>query len=275
MLERFYGVGWERRWLARLDGRGIPGEAGYKLRLRTTLALLRPPRGAFRVLDLGCGVGIYAVQVALRFPRARVVGIDLSPAHVEAARRLADRMGVAQRAQFAVGDAMAPEVGEPVQIALAAEVIEHLPDPLPCLARLAGLVPSGGQVLVSVPQRLPEEPDGPWVFHRRPAGGNYDSVESADPAALGEGGEIYTYYHRHYRAPELDDLLRRAGLEIRRRRACFWQRPAPRRGGLARLLDYALQRSALRPLDRALLWWDGTARAQTLIRDCRPAGGPR
>ena len=271
-LARFYVFGWERRWLARLDDRGIPGDAGYKLRLRNTLALLRPPPGPFRLLDVGCGVGIYAAQIARRFPRARILGIDLSPAHVEAARSLAARLGVSDRVGFQVGDALALEVTEPPHVILAAEVIEHLVDPLPCLVRLAHLVAPGGQVLLSVPQKLPHEPEGPWIYHRRPTGGNYDSLEDTDRARLGEGSEVYTYYHRHYRSEELDDLLRGAGLVIRRRRVCFWQRPPHRADAVSRWLDYCNQRSAIPALDQVLIRLDGPEYAHNLIRDCAPAG---
>ncbi len=271
-LARFYTFGWERRWLGWLDGQGVPGDAGYKLRLRNTLALIRPPAGSFRLLDLGCGVGIYAVQLARRFPGAQILGIDLSPPQIEAARSLAARLGVSGRVHFEVGDALALEVKEPPHVVLAAEVIEHLVDPSPCLSRLASLVAPGGQVLISVPQRLPHEPDGPWIYHRRPTGGNYDSIEDTDRARLGEESEVYTYYHRHYRSEELDELLRRAGLVIRRRRVCFWQRPPHRAGAIWRWLDYCNQRTAFPGLDQLLIRRDGPQYAHNLIRDCATAG---
>lgn len=270
-LKRFYAYGWERRWLAGLDSEGIPGDAGYKLRLRVTLSLLRPPCTTFRVLDLGCGVGVYATQIARRFPRARIVGIDLSPTHVDAASSLAARLGVTERVQFEVGDALDLKIDEPPDIVIAAEVVEHLPDPVPCLNRLATLVKPGGQVLISVPQLGPAEAPGPWVYHRQPTGGNYDSIEHADPSRFGEAAEVYTYYHRHFHPDELDAFLQRCGLGIQRWRACFWQRPPGRSGKVWRFFDYVNQRAALPVFDRALLSLDGPRYAQTLIRDCIPA----
>ncbi|KXX82518.1 Trans-aconitate 2-methyltransferase [Madurella mycetomatis] len=38
-----------------------------------------PEAGEFRILDLGCGTGIWAIDMADEFPRASVLGVDLSP----------------------------------------------------------------------------------------------------------------------------------------------------------------------------------------------------
>jgi SAM-dependent methyltransferase len=63
--------------------------------------LTEPPR---RVLDLGTGTGKAARVVAKRFPQAEVVGVDLSPAMIEEARRVlpAELSG---RVRFEVADA--------------------------------------------------------------------------------------------------------------------------------------------------------------------------
>ena len=59
-----------------------------------------------RVLDLGTGTGLAARFVARRYPRAEIVGVDLSPAMVDEAERLlpADLDG---RVTFRVADASA------------------------------------------------------------------------------------------------------------------------------------------------------------------------
>ena len=51
----------------------------------------RPPgrTGGFAWCDLGCGSGLTAATLAASHPEGRFVGIDLMPAHVENARRLA------------------------------------------------------------------------------------------------------------------------------------------------------------------------------------------
>ncbi len=57
-----------------------------------------------RVLDLGTGTGVVALALAERYPEAEVVGIDLSPAMIEEARRKLPA-DPASRVRFEVGDA--------------------------------------------------------------------------------------------------------------------------------------------------------------------------
>jgi SAM-dependent methyltransferase len=59
-----------------------------------------------RVLDLGTGTGKAARAAADRFPGAEVVGVDLSPAMIEEARRLLPT-NLAGRVRFEVADASA------------------------------------------------------------------------------------------------------------------------------------------------------------------------
>ncbi len=56
----------------------------------------RPPdlSRAFTYADLGCGHGLTALVVAATCPQAEVWGFDFNPAHIESARRLADRAGI-------------------------------------------------------------------------------------------------------------------------------------------------------------------------------------
>jgi ubiquinone/menaquinone biosynthesis C-methylase UbiE len=63
-----------------------------------------PPPG--RVLDLGTGTGVVALALADRYREAEIVGIDLSPAMIEEARRKLPPE-LAGRVRFEVGDASA------------------------------------------------------------------------------------------------------------------------------------------------------------------------
>jgi ubiquinone/menaquinone biosynthesis C-methylase UbiE len=74
----------------------------------TTLnaALDRLDQTPRRVLDVGTGTGIAARGLARRFPDAEIVGLDLSPAMIEGARRLLPGE-LEPRIRFEVGDASA------------------------------------------------------------------------------------------------------------------------------------------------------------------------
>jgi len=58
-----------------------------------------------RVLDLGCGIGGPARYLATTFG-CKVIGVDLSPAFIDAAIYLTERCDLSDRVSFQVGDAM-------------------------------------------------------------------------------------------------------------------------------------------------------------------------
>ncbi|WP_376795806.1 class I SAM-dependent methyltransferase [Thermogemmatispora sp.] len=62
---------------------------------------------AGRVLDLACGPGGWALELAYRFPRTEVVGIDLSAQVIEHARTQARSRGL-ENVRFLVGNVMEP-----------------------------------------------------------------------------------------------------------------------------------------------------------------------
>jgi len=78
----------------------------------TTLnaALDRLDQTPRRVLDVGTGTGIAARGLARRFPDAEIVGLDLSPAMIEEARRLLPAE-LEPRIRFEVADASALPFG--------------------------------------------------------------------------------------------------------------------------------------------------------------------
>lgn len=59
-----------------------------------------------RALDVGTGTGAGAMEIAKRFPKAEIVGVDVSPAMLDEARRLAPEL------EFVRGDASALPFGE-------------------------------------------------------------------------------------------------------------------------------------------------------------------
>ncbi len=92
-----------RRQFDRLAA-GWEGRLGPEALLPLNAALERLPSPPRRVLDLGTGTGKAARVVASRFPEAEVVGVDLSPAMIEEARKVLPTE-LSGRVRFEVADA--------------------------------------------------------------------------------------------------------------------------------------------------------------------------
>jgi SAM-dependent methyltransferase len=91
--ERFFRPG----YAAHLVAEWLPALAGVEAKLRA---------GAL-VADVGCGFGTSTVVMAQAFPESRFTGFDYHPSSIAAARRAAERAGVADRVQFEVASAQA------------------------------------------------------------------------------------------------------------------------------------------------------------------------
>ena len=95
-----------------------------------------------RVLDVGTGTGKGARAIAVRFPEADVVGVDLSPAMVDEARRLlAGELGGRVRFETADAEELPFEDGEFDLVVLL--------NMIPFFGELARVTARGGTVVVA------------------------------------------------------------------------------------------------------------------------------
>jgi len=115
-----------------------------------------------RLLDLGCGAGMFARAAADR--GAQVTGIDVDPAAVHLAA------AAVPEGHFTLGDAHHPPPG-PFDVVAAVQALMHVADPV---AVLAGAARSGAVVAVTVWGREREcgvrvfgEALAPWLGPRR------------------------------------------------------------------------------------------------------------
>ena len=119
-----------------------------------------PPR---RILDVGAGTGNGALALARRFAEAEVIALDLSAPLLERLRDKAGRLGLADRIHTVRADLDAawPAVGDPVDLAWAANSLHHLADPDRVLTEVFGAVRPGGLLAVveldSFPRFLPAD----------------------------------------------------------------------------------------------------------------------
>jgi ubiquinone/menaquinone biosynthesis C-methylase UbiE len=119
-----------------------------------------PPVGpGLRVLDVGCGTGAIARQVAGRVAPGEVVGVDRHAAQVRTARRLAAAVG---NLRFLCGDATRLALSDASFDGVYGRfVLEHVSDPRAALAEMCRVVRPGGWLCVY------EWEPGSFVYHPR------------------------------------------------------------------------------------------------------------
>ncbi len=63
-----------------------------------------------QIVEFGPGTGVIGLSLLTRWPSAQLFAVDLNPDAVELSRENADRLGVVDRADFVVGDALLVEL---------------------------------------------------------------------------------------------------------------------------------------------------------------------
>jgi len=115
-----------------------------------SLAALAPKAGE-RLLDLGCGLGQFARDVA-RASGVPAVGVELRDGQLARARALAAEAGEPELADLRAGDAAAPplQAGEwgTFDVVHARFLLEHVRDPLAVVRVMARAVRPGGRVVL-------------------------------------------------------------------------------------------------------------------------------
>jgi ubiquinone/menaquinone biosynthesis C-methylase UbiE len=101
-----------------------------------------------RVLDIGCGSGVYAADFARR-GASRVVGVDFSGNMLKLAREEAVGSGVGNVCEFVQANFLEAELADRFDVAIAMGVFDYLPEPVPFLRKMVSL--TGDKVIVSFP----------------------------------------------------------------------------------------------------------------------------
>ena len=204
-----------------------------------------PYRDDRSILVAGCGTS-QAAKHALRWPNAKVVGIDVSKKSIRETRKLKQRYGLDNLELVQLPVEKAADLGREFDHIVCTGVLHHLADPDAGLRALRGVLAEGGamQVMVYAPygragiyliqnycrhlgiapttreirdltqvlQSLPEtHPLAPLMAN---------APDFADPAALADA--LLNPQDRPYSVPEFMDFLDRSGVKFGR-----WVRQAP------------------------------------------------
>ena len=103
-----------------------------------------------QILMLGCGTGVEVRILAGRSDFAgKAVGVDISPALIEAARRFAVEDGVDKNVEFQVGDAHDLEYADDsFDVVIAHTLMSHLVNPLAVIREMARIVRPGCKIAI-------------------------------------------------------------------------------------------------------------------------------
>lgn len=126
-----------------------------------------------RILDIGCGAGVFFDALE---PFGHVEGVESDRASVERSGRWRSRIHVGELASF--------KAERPFDVILALDVVEHLRDPDVLLRQAASLLAPGGRIVITTPAF-----DWLWTSHDR-----------------------LNLHVKRYTAGELEDLVRSVGL---------------------------------------------------------------
>ena len=107
------------------------------------LARLLPQLAAPRVLELGCGTGLFSRHLLAHYPEGRCLFTDLAPSMVEQCRR---NVAVAseQRASYEIMDAARPTADGPFDLIATSMTLHGLADPAAALPTLRRQRTPGG-----------------------------------------------------------------------------------------------------------------------------------
>jgi SAM-dependent methyltransferase len=123
---------------------------GLRVRAKTILPLIRSLPEPARILDAGCGKGVFTFASARIFPQALVIGTDSSLELVERNTILAERLGT-KNIQFETQDLTQLEALEAYDLIIATDVLEHVDDDRGLLSRFFYALQRGGHLVLHVP----------------------------------------------------------------------------------------------------------------------------
>lgn len=109
-------------------------------------------RGKRRILDVGCGFGLFGCYFSAMFPEITYCGYDLNPKRIEKARLAAAKLKLGN-VSFNCGDARDLSINEEYDAVLMIDLLHHIDDPAKanllktCASRLA---PDGRLIIKDV-----------------------------------------------------------------------------------------------------------------------------
>ncbi len=167
---------------------GVP-ISGLRIRLRRVLPSIKGNFGS--IIDLGCGKGIFSFELARRFPKATVVGIDIDPQLIESNLKIVEAVKI-KNLRFERDDILNLKYSELFDLAVSVDNLEHIEDDISALISIKRALKPGGLLVCHVPAR-----ERIWLFKRMAT--NFNVVGHVRPG---------------YTKKELKEKFGQAGFEL-------------------------------------------------------------
>jgi SAM-dependent methyltransferase len=106
--------------------------------------------GELEILDAGSGFGQYSTSMAHRFPRGKILGLEIDPVHVDDSNRYVQAIGL-DNCRFERADLNRLDFENRFDLVLSVDVLEHIPDDRGLLIRFCKALKPGGFLVVSTP----------------------------------------------------------------------------------------------------------------------------
>jgi len=167
----------------------------FRPKLLSVMDLLLPDEG--RILDVGCGFGLFAAYFGQTNPRRSIVGVDPDARRVTLASRVAASLDLANH-EFHVGDVRSAPLEGPFAAAYVLDVMHHIPsrDQRAVLERMRDLLVPGGVLLI---KDITTEPRYELLF-----------TEILDRLMVGWNEELAYRHHK-----EWGEMLAELGFKVR------------------------------------------------------------
>jgi 2-polyprenyl-3-methyl-5-hydroxy-6-metoxy-1,4-benzoquinol methylase len=116
-------------------------------KLLSVMDLLLKDEG--KILDVGCGFGLFAAYFGQTQPRRQVTGVDPNARRIDLARDVCRKLGLTQHT-FHVGDVRDHHLKGPFDAVYVLDVMHHIPedDQRAVLERLRDLLVPGGSLII-------------------------------------------------------------------------------------------------------------------------------
>ncbi|HJP34721.1 MAG TPA: class I SAM-dependent methyltransferase, partial [Gammaproteobacteria bacterium] len=119
---------------------GVP-ISGLRIRLRRVLpSLTGTPE---KVLDAGCGRGVFSYQLAKRFPKAEIVAVDIDSSQLERNAAIAAKAKL-ENVSFVENDISRLTFEDEFDLVLSVDNLEHLEDDLQGLMSIYSALKQNG-----------------------------------------------------------------------------------------------------------------------------------